>query len=58
LTMEGSFDFLNKGIHLTANYLVSLIVRRKGEADEVGSSYVDGCHVCEIDTDISLLGVG
>jgi len=56
--MEGSFDFLNKGIHLTANCLVSLIVGRKGEADEVGSSYVDGCHVCEIDTDISLLGVG
>jgi len=50
LTMEGSFDFLNRGIHLTANWSISLTFDRRGEADEVRSSYVDGSHVCEVDT--------
>jgi hypothetical protein len=52
--MDGSFDFLKRGMHLTANCFVSLMIVRRGEADEVRSSYVDGCHVCEIDTIISL----
>jgi hypothetical protein len=54
LTMEGSFDFLNRGIHLTANCFIGQVVGRGGEADEVRSSYMNGCHVCEIDTIISL----
>ena len=56
--MDGSFEFLNRGIHLTANWSISLTSDRRGEADEVRSSYVDGSHVCEVDTIISLLMVG
>lgn len=50
MTMEGSFDFLNRGMHLTANCSVSLNLESRREADEVRSSYMDCSHVCEVYT--------